>query len=179
MPRLKLLILDAGIVIHLHDLGIWASVLAQCDVNLSRIVVEREVLFQPGDEGEYGEDINLKPDIEASRVCVFDVCVSDVMRFREGFDAIYLGDMDDGEAESLAYLVGQSNDYLISSGDHIVYKVLRNLSRGEQGISLEEILQRIGLGRAVAHPYTKAFRERCTKQGVEDALCGRGRRNNV
>lgn len=95
MPKLRLLILDAGVVIYLHELQIWQPLLAQCEVFLSRIVAEKEVLFQPGDEGEYGEDIDLAPDISAGRVQVFDVNASEVKRFRDSFDPTYFGDMDD------------------------------------------------------------------------------------
>lgn len=69
MPKLKLLILDAGVVIKLHELELWSSI------------------------------------------------------------------VDAGEAESLAFLVHQNDDYRISSGDAIVYKVLGNLNLGDQGIS--------------------------------------------
>ena len=176
MPKLKLLILDAGVVIRLHELGIWQQVLDQCDVHLSRIVAEKEVLFQPGDEGKYGKDIDLSPDRDSGRIQVFDVTVSDLKAFLDQFDPVYLGDLDDGEAESLAYMVKQPKDYLISSGDMIVYRVLGNLGRGDQGISLEEILQKIGLGRRLESPYTKAFREQLTKIGQQDMICGRGRK---
>ncbi|MDB5338016.1 MAG: hypothetical protein JWN70_3635 [Planctomycetaceae bacterium] len=174
MPKLKLLILDAGIVIHLHELGIWDRLLAKCEVHLSKIVVEKEVLFQPGDEDKYGKDIDLSTAIENGTIKVFDVGVSDVRDFQQRFDPLYLGDLDDGEAESLAYMMQQSRDYLISSADHIVYKVLGNLGRGEQGISLEEILQKIGLGRVLKWPYNKAFREKNTIQGQQDSIRGRG-----
>ncbi len=82
MPKLKLLILDAGVDIDLSDL------------------------------------------ITAGAITVFDVSVSDLKTFRDQFDLLYLGDLDDGEAESLAYLVRQSHELLISSGDAIVYRVL-------------------------------------------------------
>lgn len=176
MPKLKLLILDAGVVIYLHELKIWQPLLAQCEVFLSRVVAEKEVLFEPGDAGEYGEDIDLTPDIAAGKVRVFDVNASEIKRFRDRFDPAYFGDMDDGETESLAYLVGQTDEYLISSGDAIVYRVLGNLGRGDQGISLEEILQKIGLGRKVDVQYSKGFRERLTRTGAADAIQGRGKR---
>lgn len=176
MPKLKLLILDAGVVIHLHELKIWDKVRDQCDIHLSRIVAETEVLFEPGDEGQYGEDIDLTADIDSGKIHVFDVAVGDVKKFREQFDPLYLGDLDDGEAESLAFMVGQAGDFLISSGDAIVYRVLGNLGRGEQGISLEEILQRIGLGRNLKWPYSKAFREKYTLDGQADMVRGRGRK---
>ena len=65
--------------------------------------------------------------------------------FRSHFDDSYLGVLDDGEAESLAYLFDAKSDFLISSADKIVYRVLGNMHREDQGISLEEILNKIGM----------------------------------
>lgn len=177
-PRLKLLILDANVVIHLHELGLWQKVVEQCDIHLSRIVAETEVRYTKGDQAkdEYDEDIDISPDISAGRVQVFDVSVSEVGSFRSQFDPLYLGDLDDGEAESLTYMMIQRFDFNISSGDAIVYKVLGNLNLAEQGISLEEILQKIGLGRSVPWPYQKAFREKYTRDGQTDRVQGRGRK---
>jgi hypothetical protein len=78
MPKLKLLILDAGVVIRLHELGIWKQVRDRCDIFLSRIVAEKEVLFQPGDEGEYVEDIDLLSDINIGKINIFDVAASEL-----------------------------------------------------------------------------------------------------
>jgi len=72
--------------------------------------------------------------------------------------------------------VKQSPDFLISSGDAIVYRVLGNMNRGEQTISLEEILQKLGHGRTVQNRYTKRFREQYTKQGQQDMIRSRGRK---
>ena len=47
---------------------------------------------------------------------------------------------------------------MICSSDAIVFRVLAQLDLAEQGISLEEILQRIGFGRDVALQFRKAFR---------------------
>ncbi|MBL8819937.1 MAG: hypothetical protein JNL58_28185 [Planctomyces sp.] len=176
MPKLKLLILDAGVVIYLHELGLWSKIVASCDLYLSRIVAEKEVLFQKSEQDEYGYDIDLSAMITTGAITVFDVSVSDLKTFRDQFDLLYLGDLDDGEAESLAYLVRQSPEFLISSGDAIVYRVLGNLNRGEQGNSLEEILQKLGLGRSVQNQYTKRFREQYTRQGQQDMVRGRGKK---
>ena len=86
MPKLKLLIFDAGVVIRLHEFDIWEQVRDRCDIYLSRIVAEKEVLFQPGDEDEYGKDINLSSDIETQKVQIFDVAVSELKAFRDTFD---------------------------------------------------------------------------------------------
>ena len=65
---------------------------------------------------------------------------------------------------------------MISSGDAIVFRVLGNLGRGDEGLSLEEILQQIGLGRKLDWPYSRAFREKYTKDGETDMIQGRGRK---
>jgi AraC-like DNA-binding protein len=67
---------------------------------------------------------------------------------------------------------------VISSRDAIVYRILGNLNRAEAGLSLEEILQRIGLGRGdLARQYKEEFREAHTRTGQQDAIQGRGCRH--
>jgi hypothetical protein len=60
---------------------------------------------------------------------VFDVPVSSLQRFRGQFDPPYLGDLDDGEAELLAFMVEATEPYVISSGDAIVYRIFGNLNQ--------------------------------------------------
>jgi hypothetical protein len=180
MPKLKLLILDAGVVITLHQLGIWRQVVERCDLHVSRVVVEVESLFHrdsSDDQGEYGQGIDIQSDVASGAVSVFDVPIGDVERFRQAFDDSYAAGIHDGEAESLAYLFANpQKDWLISSGDAIVFKVLGNCGCGEQGISLEEILSRFGLTKQLEWQYSKQFREKYTKIGQQDRIQGRGKR---
>ena len=125
MPKLKLLILDANVVIYLHEKGLWQAVLQRCEVHLSSIVIDDEVRFYVGTE--YDEVIELSPDVTAGHVHRFDVPVSDVKEFRDQFDPIYRGDLDPGEEESLAHLLHAKN-FVISSGDAIVYRILGNMN---------------------------------------------------
>jgi hypothetical protein len=172
MPALKLLILDANEVIYLHETGLWQAVLSRCEVYLARTVAENEARFYRGSEAD--EIIDLSDDITQGRVKVFERTITELKEFADRFDPIYLASLDPGEAESLAYLVQSEETYLISSGDAIVFRVLGLLNRSDQGISLEEVLQKIGLGRAVAKQYTKQFRERYTREGQQDSIRGRG-----
>ena len=55
-----------------------------------------------------------------------------------------------------------------------MFRVLGLLNRSDQGISLEEVLQKVGLGRSVAKQYTKQFRERYAREGEQDSVRGRG-----
>ena len=135
MPSLRLLIFDANVVLYLHEIGLWQSLLDRCEIHLSRIVADVEVRYFRG--REWDDVIDLTADITSSRIRVFDVDVSELKRFCEQFDRVYLEKLDDGEAESLAFMVCQSDDdWLISSADAIVFRVLGNLNQAERGVSL-------------------------------------------
>jgi len=174
MPALKLLILDANEVIYLYETGLWQQVLSRCEVYLARTVAEDEAKFYRGAEAD--EIIDLSDDITQGRVRIFERTISELKEFTDLFDPVYAAALDPGEAESLAYLVQSKDLYQISSGDAIVFRVLGLLNRSDQGISLEEVLQKVGLGRAVAKQYTKHFRERYAREGEQDSLRGRGLR---
>jgi hypothetical protein len=173
MSRLKLLVLDASEVIRLHEFGIWDKLIDLCDVHLARTVVDLEASFFEKEGVEY--PINLGDDIAQDRVQIFDVALADINRFQSQFDPVYMGELDAGEAEALAYLTQSSESILISSGDAIVFRVLGRLGRGDQGTSLEEVLHKIGLGRSqLPWPCQKKFREKYTKEGEVDAIQGKG-----
>lgn len=106
MPKLKLLILDAGVVITLHQLGIWRQVVERCDVHVSAVVAEVECLFhrEPGSDcDEYGVEIDIQPDIASGAVTRFEMPLREVESFRQSFDELYSGGIHNGEAESLTY----------------------------------------------------------------------------
>lgn len=172
MSKLKLLILDANEVIHLHEFGIWSKFISECEVHLPRTVVEESNFYEKDGERHY---IDLGEDVSTGRVAVFDVPLADIKAFRDQFDALYVAGLDPGETEALAHLCKSAQQFVISSGDAIVYKVLGRLNRGEQGISLEEILKKIGLQRgSLPSSCTKSFRDHFTHEGSQDAIQGRG-----
>ncbi|MGD0093975.1 MAG: hypothetical protein ABSE73_29045 [Planctomycetota bacterium] len=171
--KFKLLLLDTGIVIGLHDLKLWDQVVEACEIILPETVVE-EAKFC-GKSAEYQEDIDLAPAINAGRIKTISVDTNGLEAFRLQFDPTYLERLDPGETEALAYLTTHAETCLVCSADAIVFKVLGRLHRGEQGISLEAILSRIGFGRKLEEwRFTEAFRQRYTKEGQTDMLTGRG-----
>jgi hypothetical protein len=175
MPKLKLLILDANVVIFLFENGLWQQVLARCEIHLSRIVAEDEVRYYHGRDAD--KLIDLSDDVTHGRVHLFDLAPSDLKQFVDQFDPLYLDRLDPGESESLAFLVLAKEEYLISSADAIVFKVLGNLNRGHQGISVEEVLQQIGQSRSkIPRQYSKQFKESYTKEGEQDSIRGRGKK---
>jgi hypothetical protein len=171
MKKLKLLLLDANVVIELFEQQLWEKVVSACEVILARTVVHEARYF---DDGNESKPIDLTSDIQGNRVGVVDVAASDMKCFYDQFDPVYMEKMDAGEAESLAWLLSGSLDGQICSADKIVFRVLGHMDRRDQGISLEEILQTIGFGRAVPRRFTKAFREEWTNRGWQEKMQGIG-----
>ncbi len=175
MKKLRFLLLDANIVIQLFELDVWQQFIEKCDVLLARTVAEHEVQFFT-DEQEQRHEINLKDDIAANRLSIVEVTPADLKQFFDRFDPLYLERLDPGEAESLAYLAGVDDPCHICSSDAIVFRVLAQLGLIERGLSLEEALQQIGLGRKLPSQFTRQFRESWTKRGQTESIQGIGMR---
>ncbi|MCX5654855.1 MAG: hypothetical protein NTY65_09440 [Planctomycetota bacterium] len=173
MKKFKLLLLDANVVIELFRLGIWDDVVERCDVHLARTVAEDEAHFFEDDDKQR-HDFDLQPYIKANKITVFDVTVSEATVFRDRFDPVYFEKLDPGETESLVHLLGLAGECRICSADKIVYRIIGGLDRSEQGVSLEEILQKTGLGRSLRAQFTKDFRVKWTRKGFEEHMRGLG-----
>ena len=176
MTTLKLLLFDAGIVIGLHELGLWEKLIDVCEITMTRTVAEDEVVLWEDDSGEktFIDIDKFQKDIKIGRVNCIDVPLPKIAAFKQKFSGDYFDRLDDGEAESLAFMLDSNDDWRISSSDSIVFKILGRLARRNQGISLEEILKQVGLDRQVKWKYSKAFRDKWTKEGEQDNITGIG-----
>ena len=171
--KLRLLILDANVVIKLFELDLWDVVVEACEIYLAESIVEGEAHFSMDAAGEK-EYFDLQSYVADGRVKQFAVPSSDIGDFRSQFDPGYFERLDLGEAESLTFLVGQSERYLICSADAIVYRTLGNLNRLDQGISLEMLLRRIGRTASLPRAYSEAWCKEQIRKGFADRLQGRG-----
>jgi len=171
MPKkFRLLLVDANVVIHAHAAGFWSQLLDCCDIHLSETVVG-QCLFYEDTEG-IRHDIDLQPAIGKGNISVHAVSVKDLQAFRAHFGTLYQQKLDDGEMESLAILFGSNEGWLIASADKIVFRILGSANRGEQGVSLEEILQKTGLARSLPKMFSKDYRDQWTRKGFEENLYG-------
>lgn len=171
MKKFPFLLLDAGPIIKLFELNLWDNFIQKCDIHVSKIVA---------DEAKYAsreyEDIriDLEPYAEKNQIEIFDLSASEVADFYKNFDIQYKSIIDPGEKETLAFLTKSSKDWLLCSADSGVFKVLGLLGRPEQGISLEEVLQKMGRSQTFEWRFTKKFREHYTKKGQVDSIQDKG-----
>ncbi len=174
MKRWSFLLLDANVIIALFKQGLWDRVVAECDLHISETVLGEAHFFE--DEAGARHDFDLGLYVANGSIKEFSVPAADVKSFVDTFGRDYIEKLDAGEAESLAYLEHAPDDHLICSADAIVFRVLGNLDRGQQGASLQEVLEKLGLGRRLPQQFTKIMRERWTAQGVTERMQGRGRK---
>jgi len=173
LKNLRFLVLDACVVIKLFELGLWRQVCDRSEIILEDTVVAQEAQFYLDERGE-PQEIDLSQDIQEQRVSVFSVDVDALKRFLDRFDPVYAERLDPGEKESLAYLFSSNDPCVICSSDAIVFRVLAWTNRQDQGLSLEEVLGAVGLGRVLPEEYGKRSRLRWTRQGQQDMIRGIG-----
>ena len=173
MKKLKLLLLDAGPIIALYRLNLWEQIIERCEISITRTIAEAEALYSPG---EYEDiKIDLKPFHEKGQINIIDCDYSIVRDFLEKFDNSYQQNIHPRELESLAFMDSSNDSWTLCSADASVFKVLGILGRTEQGISLEELLDKIGLSKKLnVWKYTKKFRLHYSKLGQQDSIQNRG-----
>ncbi len=138
MKKFPFLLLDAGPIIKLFELGIWDEFLGHCDVTISKIV-EGEAKWASRElEDIY---IDLEPYQEKGLIDIVEVDFSVVKEFYDRFDLLYKSIIHDGEKEMLAFLYNSPKEGFVCSADKAVFRVLGAVGKGDRGISLEEVLK--------------------------------------
>jgi len=171
MKRFPFLLLDAGPIIKLFELGVWDHFIKRCNVTVTKTVA---------DEAKYARleqkdlHINLEPYARDGRIKVIELELSVVRDFHTRFDPVYKAEIDPGEKETLAFLNSAKENWIVCSADGVVFRVLGLLGRAEQGISLQEILNETGLSQKLEWQYTREFRERYTHLGQRDSIQEKG-----
>ena len=167
-------ILDANVVIKLHELQLWHRVRAKCQVHLAETVVQEVDYYEIN-----AQQIWIDKQALRSECAPFSVTPEQVRCFLSQFDRSYQDRLDLGELESLVYLFSQRTapgHLLICSADSIVWQILGCLNKPDHGISLEELLKQLGLTKHLERQYTEDFRVHWSKRGSQDWIQGRGKK---
>jgi AraC-like DNA-binding protein len=175
MKKFQFLLLDAGPIIKLFELSLWDKFIEKCDVIIPRTIVEDETVFFGTEDNKTFLEQGLASYEKRGLVKIVDIPLSQIDAFYKKFDITYQSILDPGEKEALTFLFNTSECYLLCSADRAVFRVLGLLGKSEQGISLEEILQKIGLSPSrLEGKFTKKFRENYTRLGQKDAFQDKG-----
>ena len=112
---------------------------------------------------------------DQNNIQIVDVDLATIKKFIEQFSELYKDIIHSGEKETLAFLCSSSDNLRVCASDQAVFRTLGLLGKSEQGISLEEVLARIGLSQSkYCWRYTKQFREKYTLLGQVDFIHDNG-----
>jgi len=173
MRKSRLLLLDTNAVIKLIDIGAWSAFLSRFEVHLAQTVVDEALFVKGADATEAsGETIDLSPDVAAGRVKVFNVPSGRLAAFQKQFKPNILDRLDAGELESLTFLFGSQEHFLIASSDSVVFRVLGCCGREDQGLSVQEAIESVGLSQKLSYQYTRDARIEWSQRGFFEGFNG-------
>lgn len=171
--KYKFLLLDTGPIIKLFELGVWDIFIERCDVTLARTVAEIEAQYACGEKKDI--KIDLKAYEQMGKIKIEDVPLKQMSEFINKFPINYKETIHSGEKETLAFFYYSQYNWMICSADAAVYRVLGAMGKAEDGVSLEQILDKIGLSKSnLEWKYTEKFKNHYTKMGSSDFLQGQG-----
>lgn len=169
-------LLDADVVIEVHALGIWQTLIEHSKVLLPSIVVHDEALFFRRDIGSIPEGINLPILVQAGKVIEVAATIEEIVALRALFDRVFIETLHDGEIEALALLkAGKAPESLFCTGDAHAIQALAMAGMPERGISLQTLLRSIGrLGRRLRKQFTEGFFKQNLRVGQVNRITGQG-----
>jgi hypothetical protein len=172
----RCLVLDAGPVIGLHELGIWVPFVNRYEVVMPQIVVDDEAFFHSADAATgQRKIIDLSSDVAAGRVTVASVDLETVARVAKRFSAAI--ELHAGELEALTILtvVPGFEEHVFCTGDGAAIQAACLLGLAERCESVEALLDFAGLRRQVPWHLSKRFMDEHKREGAVRAVTGFGR----
>lgn len=162
---MKLVILDANVIIELFSQGIFDALIGRYAIKLPKTIKDECQFYFDQNDDEV--QINWEPYITSGKVeevAATDEQFSDLLKKLK--DDFYRG-IDAGELEAIALICSKDEeDLFFCSGDLPALKAMGVLGRGNQAVSLETLLQKSGMGRNLKHQ----FSERRKQQEISKAF---------
>ena len=167
LEKSKLILLDADVIICLHESGLWDAFSKQYEISLSRIVCQECAFFERSGSHEGKVYIDWEKYCSQGDVKIFDLDAEEMMRrySLKGKNPEDLG-LHIGEAETIALLLDDSmQETRICLADRAAIRGAVFMDLKERCISLESALNSIGISRQLQ----KQFREDWMRQSINTA----------
>lgn len=160
----KLIILDANVIIHSHELGIWPHLLNQFDVCIVGTVIDEEAKYFQSQTG-IKIDIDLKKSETEGKIKRLDPELAHTEKIYKEYKEIFIKGLDAGERDAITILnSGSFDEHLFCSGDKSAIKAAAVINKTYNVVSLEKLLKESGqagiiknLKHEFCEPYTKQY----------------------
>lgn len=140
----RLIILDANTIIQGFRFEFWSNLITSYDVAVSSIVLRGQVYHFVGDHDQE-IPIDLQKFVDAGQVKELTATGEQIQNVADKVNPSFLNRIDDGELEAIALLLAREYDkYQFCTGDTRAIKAMESLAIGNMGVSLEELLDKIG-----------------------------------
>lgn len=145
----RLFLLDAVVIIYLHELGLWRQVTGAAEVIVPGVVADREVRYwskQGQGNGPGRHPIDLRADEASGRITVREADASDLLETQALLPTIVRGGVDLGELEALTLIrLASEPRPAFCTADRLAFHGLCHLGFGELALSVEALLRKLGL----------------------------------
>jgi len=165
----RLLLLDTVVIIEAFRIGIWKHLVQSYNVLVTNTVVSETLYYF--DNKNIKVQIDLEPFISRGTISCINITSSETEIFIRKMGPDYAERIHAGELELLTYLDKTEDTHLmICSADKIIFMTIGKLLKSSQGLSLSEVLTKVGIKRKLEDHFCKGFRDHYTNLGFKDSL---------
>ena len=173
--KLKLVLLDANIVIKAYEIGIWSELISKVEIAVPSIVAHTEALFHSKVLGKIPEEINLPKLILEGKIVELSASDIEMSDLYNKFDRVFLEELHGGEAEALALIyAGKFLEYKFCTTDKVAIQGLAMIGYSSNGISMEKLLSSVGLQKTLSHEFTDLYFQQWLKIGSQRFITKNG-----
>ena len=167
----RLIILDANVIIHSHELGIWPHLLNQFDVCIVGTVIDDEAKYFQSQTG-IKTDIDLKKSETDGKIKRLDPELAHTEKIYKEYKEIFIKGLDAGERDAITILnSGNFDEYLFCSGDKSAIKAAATINKTYNVTSLEKLLTesgQSGLVKKINHEFSEAYTKKYISAGMTE-----------
>lgn len=170
MTRQRCVLLDAVIVIHLHELGVWDDFIEKYDVTLPETVV-REAAYHSLDELTGNRSgIDLSSHVEQGRITVLSAVPDELAYVGAKLPSWLI--IDPGETEAIALLSTEADleDCAFCTADQAAVKAAVMIGISERCESLELLLSRVGMTKSLPDHFTSDAPKRWIEHAQQEKI---------
>lgn len=167
----KLIILDANVIIHAHELGVWTHLINQFDVYVVGVVVDDEAKYFKSDTG-VKTDIKIKDDIAGGKIKRLDPELEHTQKIYKEYKEVFIKGLDPGERDAITILnSGGFDEHLFCSGDKSAIKAAAVINKTFNIISFEKLLKdsgKNGIVKNLKHEFLESYSKQYISSGTTE-----------
>ena len=167
---MKLVILDANVIIELFSQGIFDALIKRFSIKLPKTIKDECQYYS--DQSNVEIQIDWEPYIKGGQVEEVAASAQEYGELVKKLKDDFHRGIDPGELEAIALICAQEDDDLFfCSGDLPSLKAMGVLGKGNQAVSLENLLKSAGMPRKLKHQFSEARKQQeITKAFAEKDL---------